>query len=68
MIAPAMDLDMFLHPSTQRNLDLLKSYGNMIIDPASGELASGLVGKGRMEEPDLILEKITEFFSEKKNC
>lgn len=68
MIAPAMDLDMFQHPSTQHNIGLLKSYGNMIIDPASGELASGLVGKGRMEEPEVILEKIIDFFGEKKNC
>ena len=68
MIAPAMDLDMFLHPSTQRNIALLKSYGNLIIDPASGELASGLSGKGRMEEPEMIVEKIIEFFAEKKNC
>ena len=50
-VAPAMDLDMFAHPSTQHNLDILRSYGNHIIEPASGELASHLVGKGRMEEP-----------------
>ena len=68
MIAPAMDLDMFLHPSTQRNIGLLKSYGNIIIEPTSGELASGLTGKGRMEEPEVILEKIIDFFGEKKNC
>jgi phosphopantothenoylcysteine synthetase/decarboxylase len=68
MIAPAMDLDMFLHPSTQRNLELLRSYGNIIIDPATGELASGLSGKGRMEEPEIITEKILDFFGEKKNC
>ena len=68
MIAPAMDLDMFEHPSTHRNIELLRSYGNMIVDPASGELASGLIGKGRMEEPEIILEKIKDFFSEKKNC
>lgn len=68
MIAPAMDLDMFLHPSTQRNIELLKSYGNIIIDPAIGELASGLSGKGRMEEPDMIVEKIVAYFTEKKNC
>ena len=66
MIAPAMDLDMFLHPSTQRNIELLKADGNIILDPATGELASGLVGKGRMEEPDVILEKIVDFFAEKK--
>ncbi len=66
MIAPAMDLDMFEHPSTQRNIELLKSYGNIIIDPVSGELASGLVGQGRMEEPDVILAKIVTFFAQKK--
>jgi len=68
MIAPAMDLDMFQHPSVQRNISTLKSYGNLIIDPGTGELASGLIGKGRMEEPDVIIEKILNFFSEKKNC
>jgi len=65
-IAPAMDLDMFAHPSTQRNLSILKEYGNSIIEPASGELASGLEGKGRMEEPDMILELVVEHFSAKK--
>jgi phosphopantothenoylcysteine decarboxylase/phosphopantothenate--cysteine ligase len=68
IIAPAMDLDMFQHPSTQRNIELLKSYGNTIIDPASGELASGLSGKGRMEEPENIIGKIIVFFGEIKNC
>jgi len=68
MIAPAMDLDMFLHPSTKRNIELLKSYGNIIIEPATGELASGLLGKGRMEEPDVIVNMIVDFFAEKKNC
>ena len=48
-IAPAMDLDMFQHPSTQHNIEVLRSYGNYIIEPASGFLASGLEGKGRME-------------------
>ena len=61
-IAPAMDLDMFAHPSTQRNLQLLREYGNHIIEPASGELASHLVGKGRMEEPENILKAVEEFF------
>lgn len=61
-IAPAMDMDMFAHPSTQRNMNILRSYGNVIIEPASGELASGLEGKGRMEEPAIIAEKISEFF------
>jgi len=68
MIAPAMDLDMFQHPSTKRNLELLKSFGNIIIEPAIGELASGLSGKGRMEEPDVIVNMVVDFFAEKKNC
>lgn len=61
-IAPAMDLDMFAHPATQHNLDILRSYGNHIIEPASGELASHLVGKGRMEEPERIVEELEAFF------
>jgi phosphopantothenoylcysteine decarboxylase/phosphopantothenate--cysteine ligase len=68
MLAPAMDLDMFQHPSNQQSIGILKSYGNIIIDPGSGELASGLVGKGRMEEPEVIVEKVISFFNEKKNC
>ena len=55
-VAPAMDLDMFAHPTTQQNLDRLRSFGNTIIEPQSGFLASGLEGKGRMEEPDKIVE------------
>ena len=62
-IAPAMDLDMFAHPSTQQNLDRLRSFGNHIIEPAEGELASHLVGKGRMEEPDKIIAVLDEFFA-----
>jgi len=62
-VAPAMDLDMFCHPSTQRNLDILRSYGNRIIEPTSGELASGLEGKGRMEEPENIVRVLREFFA-----
>jgi phosphopantothenoylcysteine decarboxylase/phosphopantothenate--cysteine ligase len=58
VVAPAMDMDMFEHPSTQKNLDTLRSFGNLVIDPGSGELASGLEGKGRMEEPEAILEFI----------
>lgn len=54
-IAPAMDLDMYRHPSTQHNMDTLRSYGNHIVEPASGFLASGLEGKGRMEEPENII-------------
>ena len=62
-IAPAIDLDMFAHPSTQQNLDRLRSFGNHIIEPAEGELASHLVGKGRMEEPDKIIAVLEEFFA-----
>lgn len=67
MIAPAMDLDMFLHPSTRKNLETLQSYGNIILEPESGELASGLVGKGRMQEPEAILEEVVKYFDQKKN-
>ena len=62
-VAPAMDLDMMRHPSTVRNLDLLRSYGNHIIEPAEGELASHLIGKGRMEEPENIVKALQEFFT-----
>lgn len=62
-VAPAMDLDMMAHPSTSRNLELLRSYGNHIIEPASGELASHLVGCGRMEEPERIVEILRDFFA-----
>ncbi|WP_289006576.1 bifunctional phosphopantothenoylcysteine decarboxylase/phosphopantothenate--cysteine ligase CoaBC [uncultured Parabacteroides sp.] len=62
-VAPAMDLDMFAHPSTQQNLERLRSFGNHIIEPAEGELASHLVGKGRMEEPDKIIAVLEEFFA-----
>ena len=61
-VAPAMDLDMMRHPSTVRNLNLLRSYGNHIIEPTAGELASHLIGKGRMEEPENILKVLDEFF------
>ena len=61
-VAPAMDLDMMAHPSTTRNLELLRSYGNHIIEPAAGELASHLVGRGRMEEPENIVAVLEEFF------
>lgn len=63
-IAPAMDLDMYRHPSTQANMKTLLSYGNHIIEPESGFLASGLEGKGRMEEPEVIADRLDEFFSE----
>lgn len=65
-IAPAMDLDMLQHPSTKRNLDTLKDYGVLTIDPAHGELASGLVGVGRLAEPEEIVERLKAFFNEKK--
>ena len=61
-LAPAMDLDMMAHPSTKRNLELLAGYGNHIIEPAEGELASHLVGKGRMEEPENIVKAMEAFF------
>ena len=60
-IAPAMDLDMYQHPSTQQNMERLKSFGNHIIEPASGFLASGLEGKGRMEEPERIVEYLEAY-------
>jgi len=63
MVAPAMDLDMYKHPATQRNLKVLQSFGNIIIEPESGELASGLIGKGRMEEPERIVAFITDYFA-----
>ena len=62
-VAPAMDLDMYAHPATQKNLEILRSYGNYIIEPGTGELASHLVGKGRMEEPENIIRVLDEFFS-----
>lgn len=61
-LAPAMDLDMFAHPATQENLKRLRAYGNHIIEPATGELASHLIGKGRMEEPEKIFSVIEHFF------
>ena len=63
-IAPAMDLDMYKHPSTQANMKTLLGYGNHIIEPEVGFLASGLEGKGRMEEPDIIVECLDRFFDE----
>ena len=61
-VAPAMDLDMMRHPSTIRNIELLRSYGNHIIEPTAGELASHLIGKGRMEEPENIVKVLDDFF------
>ncbi len=65
MFAPAMDLDMYVHPSTVHNIQKLQSFGNLIIDAEEGELASGLSGKGRMAEPENILTFIEDFFSKK---
>ena len=65
-IAPAMDLDMYAHVATQRNMEQLRADGVHVIEPASGELASGLVGKGRMAEPQDILHAVEELLSEKK--
>jgi phosphopantothenoylcysteine decarboxylase/phosphopantothenate--cysteine ligase len=65
-IAPAMDLDMLAHPATVRNMEVLRSFGNHIIEPGTGELASGLSGKGRMAEPETIVEEIKAFLSKKK--
>lgn len=65
-VAPAMDLDMYAHPSTHANLDLLRSFGNHIIEPAAGELASGLVGKGRMDEPENIVAYLEDYFASRQ--
>jgi len=67
MIAPSMDLDMYQHPTTQKNLEILRGFGNIIIDAQVGELASGLSGPGRMEEPENILQIIDGFFFKGKN-
>lgn len=70
MFAPAMDLDMYRHPSTQANISKLQSFGNILLDPETGELASGLHGKGRFREPEQILEDVRIFFDtqeQKKN-
>ncbi|HNY15715.1 MAG TPA: bifunctional phosphopantothenoylcysteine decarboxylase/phosphopantothenate--cysteine ligase CoaBC, partial [Bacteroidales bacterium] len=65
-LAPSMDVDMLRHPSTTINLETLKAFGNTILEPATGELASGLEGKGRMAEPDDIVKEIKDFFTKKK--
>ena len=67
MVAPAMDLDMYQHPANLKNIQTLQAYGNIIIEAATGELASGLSGKGRMEEPERIIERIRQHFSEKES-
>ncbi|MDO3424997.1 bifunctional phosphopantothenoylcysteine decarboxylase/phosphopantothenate--cysteine ligase CoaBC [Chryseobacterium sp. APV1] len=64
-IAPAMDLDMYVHPSTTKNLELAESFGHHIIPAESGELASGLVGQGRMAEPETIAHSVEDFFDSK---
>ena len=67
-IAPAMDLDMYAHPSTQQNLKTLHSYGNHIIEPGTGFLASKLEGKGRMEEPENIVARLEQFFAQQESA
>jgi phosphopantothenoylcysteine decarboxylase/phosphopantothenate--cysteine ligase len=66
MVVPAMDLDMYQHVATQNNLKILQSRDNIIVEPATGELASGLEGKGRMEEPENILKAVSQFFASKQ--
>lgn len=66
-VAPAMDLDMFAHPTTQQNLRQLRSFGNHIIEPTSGELASHLEGKGRMEEPENIIRVLERYFAQRQD-
>jgi phosphopantothenoylcysteine decarboxylase/phosphopantothenate--cysteine ligase len=65
VVAPSMDVDMLNHPATLRNIETLRSYGNIILDPESGELASGLIGKGRMVEPEEIVKEIEKQLSGK---
>jgi len=64
-VAPSMDSDMYSHPATLKNIETLRSYGNIILDPETGELASGLHGKGRMVEPEEIVREIEKFFETK---
>lgn len=66
MIAPAMDMDMYKHPATRDNIEILKSRGHSFVEPETGELASGLTGKGRMEEPEKITQSVIEFLNSKK--
>jgi len=65
IVAPSMDMDMLNHPATMKNIGTLRSYGNIILEPESGELASGLIGKGRMVEPEEIVKEIEKQFSRK---
>jgi phosphopantothenoylcysteine decarboxylase/phosphopantothenate--cysteine ligase len=66
MFAPAMDMDMYQHPATQENIKILKTRGHSFVEPDTGELASGLIGKGRMEEPEKITKEVIKFFDSKK--
>lgn len=66
-IAPAMDLDMYLHPATRKNIAILREYGHHIIEPQTGELASGLTGPGRMEEPEIIVSILSEHFHHRQS-
>jgi phosphopantothenoylcysteine decarboxylase/phosphopantothenate--cysteine ligase len=66
-VAPSMDMDMLNHPATIINIETLKAFGNSILEPSSGELASGLSGKGRMAEPEEIVKEIKNFFTKKKS-
>lgn len=63
IVVPAMDLDMYAHPSTTRNIEILRSYGNIVIEPVSGFLASGLEGKGRLPEPEEIVREVEAYFN-----
>ena len=65
-VAPAMDIDMYRHSSTVKNINTLKEYGNIIIEPGEGELASGLIGKGRLQEPESIVNIVADYLSRKK--
>jgi phosphopantothenoylcysteine decarboxylase/phosphopantothenate--cysteine ligase len=66
IVAPSMDVDMLNHPATIINIETLKAFGNTILEPTCGELASGLTGKGRMAEPEEIVKEIKDFFQKKK--
>lgn len=66
-VAPSMDTDMLAHPATVINIETLKAFGNIILEPDTGDLASGLTGKGRMAEPEAIVKEIRSFFTKKKN-
>jgi phosphopantothenoylcysteine decarboxylase/phosphopantothenate--cysteine ligase len=66
IVAPSMDVDMLNHPATIINIETLKAFGNTILEPVCGELASGLTGKGRMAEPEEIVKEIKSFFQKKK--